>query len=129
MNITRPKLDALKSWLARQRREGGALLVVYAPEDELMFRDGYEEIIQELQAKGRALHIFDFRLLLFNVLGEQGLLHKAFELDAAGSREAQGEVLRRVHTNAQQVSFMLEWIYTEKLYDCSIVPSGRQRCQ
>jgi hypothetical protein len=129
MNITRQKLDALKSWPAGQRREGGALLVVYPPEGGLVFRDGYEEIIQELQAKGRALHIFDFRLPLFDILGEKGLLHKAFELDAAGSREVQRGMLRRVHSAAQQVSFMLEWIYTENLYDCSIVPSGRQRCQ
>lgn len=110
MNVTRQKLDALKSWLIDQRREGGALLVVYPPEDELMFRSGYEEIIQELQAKGRVLCVVDFRLLVFDVLEGKGLLQKAFELDAAGSREVQRnlagmvqrEALRRVHTAAEQ---------------------------
>jgi hypothetical protein len=89
---------------------GGALLVVYPPEEELVFRAGYEEIIQELRAKGRALSVVDFRPLLFEVLEAKGLLQKAFELDAAGSREAQRnlagmvqrEALRRVQTAAEQ---------------------------
>jgi sulfite reductase alpha subunit-like flavoprotein len=111
MNITRQKLEALKNWLVGQRREGGASLVVYPPEDELTFRAGYEEIIRELQAKERALHIVDFRPLLFDVLEAKGLLQKAFELDAAGSRDVrrnlagmvQREALRRVHTAAEQM--------------------------
>jgi hypothetical protein len=110
MNITRQKLEALKSRLVGQRREGGALLVVYPSEEELMFRAGYEEIIKELRAKGRALYVVDFRPLLFEVLEAKGLLQKAFELDATGSRDVhrnlagmvQREALRRVHTAAVQ---------------------------
>jgi hypothetical protein len=110
MNITRQKLEALKSWLVGQRHKGGALLVVYPPEEELTFRAGYEEIIQELQAKGRTLYVVDFRPLLFEVLEAKGLLQKAFELDAACARDVhrnlagmvQLEALRRVQTAAEQ---------------------------
>jgi hypothetical protein len=110
MNITHQKLDALRSWLIDQQRKGGTLLVIYPPEDELLFRAGYGEIIQELQARGIALSVLDFRTLVFDVLEAKGLLQKAFELDAARSREVhrnlagmiQREALRRVHMAAQQ---------------------------
>lgn len=108
--MTRQKLELLKNRLIDPQRKGGALRVVYPPEDELIFRTGYEEMIQELRAKDVALAVLDFHPLVFEVLEARGLLQKAFQLDAAGSREVQRnlagmvqrEALNRVLTAANQ---------------------------
>jgi hypothetical protein len=125
MNFTLQKLETLRSRLLDPQRKGGALLVVYPPGDELIFRTGYEEIMQELHARDVALYVLNLRTLVFEVLEARGLLQKAFQLDAAGSREVrqnleamvQREALQRMHPAAQQaLGSILCCTYTASLH-------------
>ena len=50
MSISREKLDALRVRLVEDQHSHGAILVVYPPEEELDFRDGYLDLIRELRA-------------------------------------------------------------------------------
>ena len=110
MSINLQKLGTLRDRLFASDPKGGALLLVYPPEDELIFLSGYDEIIKELQVKGVSHNILNFRTLVFEVLESKGLLQKAFQLDAAGSRDIrqnlagmiQREVLNRLMAAAKQ---------------------------
>ena len=109
MNLINDKLNLLRSQLLTRAHAGGALLVIYPPEEELSFREGYEEVIQELQAQGVEIAVLDFRTLVFDSLNERDLLEKAFKLDAEGSPDArrslaslvQREALVRIQQAAQ----------------------------
>ncbi len=125
MSISNEKLEALRARLLAPDRKGGALLVVYPPEEELTFLSGYKEIIQELQVDGLQIHVLDFRTLVFEVLEGKGLLQKAFQLDAAGSRDirqnlaamVQRETLRRVRVAAERApDSILFCLHTASLF-------------
>lgn len=108
MTSIEEKLQALRARLLAPGRKGGALLVIYRPEDELAFRSRYREVIMEVQARGLAAVVLDLRTLAFEVLEERGLLQKAFQLDASNSLEmhrnlagmVQREALARVRAAA-----------------------------
>lgn len=109
-DVVEDKLRTLRSRLLSEERKGGALLVVYPPEGELTFRNGYQEVLKEVEARGIETRILDFRTLVFEVLEGKNLLEKAFELDAMKSRDAsrnltamvQKEVLDRINDASQQ---------------------------
>jgi len=111
MTVTSQKLEELRARLLMPMRKGGALLVVYPPEEELEFKSGYQEILQELQANGIMAQVLDFRKLVFEALDAKKLLQKAFQLDAAGSRDihqnlagiVQREAFVRVRSAADQL--------------------------
>ncbi len=87
MSVASQKLDLLRARLLSPEPKSGALLVVYPPEEELTFRSGLEDILKELKARSIEVHVFDMRTLVFDVLESKGLLQKAFQLDAANSRD------------------------------------------
>ena len=88
MTTAAKKLDLLRGQLLAQDRPRGALLVIYPPDEELAFRPGYEEVIQELQAHGVPYAVLDLRTLVYEVLEARNLLERAFALDAQGDRDA-----------------------------------------
>jgi hypothetical protein len=88
MSISREKLDALRVRLVEDQHSHGAILVVYPPEEELDFRDGYLDLIRELRAHSVDLLEIDLRTLPFEVLASKGLIEKALKLDAQGARDA-----------------------------------------
>jgi hypothetical protein len=110
MSIASEKLKALRADLLSDQRKGGALLVVYPPEEELAFRAGYEDIIQELESNDIETDVLDFRTLVLDALEQRDLLQRAFWLDAKGSRDVhqnlagmvQRETLRHVCEAAQR---------------------------
>jgi len=125
MSVSSEKLKILREKLLDPGCRGGALLVVYPPEEELNFRSKYKELIQELKAHGVAVQVLDFRTLVFDVLEKKKLLEKAFKLDAANSRDAwqnlarmvQRETARRVHEAAEQApDAILCCAYTASLH-------------
>jgi hypothetical protein len=125
MTITLQKIEALRTRLVSGEPKGGALIVVYPPEDELVFQSGYVELIQELTAKKVLIHSLNFRTLVFDVLEQRNLLQKAFQLDAADSRDirqnlagmVQREAQRRLHAAASEApNAMLFCIHTASLY-------------
>lgn len=110
MSLVNDKLNLLRSHLLTGAHTGGALLVIYPPEEELTFREGYEEVIQELEAQGTSIYVLDLRTLVFEALEERNLLEKAFKLDAEGSPDArrslaslvQRESLARIRRAAEE---------------------------
>lgn len=110
MTLVSNKLNLLRSQLLTGAHAGGALLVIYPPEEELSFRDGYEEVIRELEAQGASILVLDFRTMVFDTLKERNLLEKAFKLDAEGSPDArrslaslvQKEALARIQQAAKE---------------------------
>lgn len=87
MSITSQKLEELRARLLTPERKGGALLVIYPPEDELLFRAGYADIVQELQANRSAVTVLDLRTQVFELLEQRRKLAMAFQSDAAGERD------------------------------------------
>ena len=100
MSLINDKLNLLRSQLLTGAHAGGALLVIYPPEEELSFREGYEEVIQELQVQGFEIAVLDFRTLVFDSLKDRNLLEKAFKLDAEGSPDARRSLARLVQREA-----------------------------
>lgn len=96
------KIAALRARLAEGTRKGGALLVVYPPEEELEFRARYREVIRELHASGVETRVLDFRVLVFEVLQQRGLLEKAFRLDATESRDFRQSLAGMVQREAAE---------------------------
>lgn len=88
MSVSRERLGALRVRLLEGQRPQGAILVVYPPEEELDFRQGFLDVIKELEAHGVEVAQIDLRTLPFDVLSAKGLLDKAFKLDAQGTRDA-----------------------------------------
>jgi hypothetical protein len=135
MTIAAQKLALLHEQLVSPQRPHGALLVIYPPEEELAFRTGYDEIIQELTARGTPNCALDFRTLAFEALQARHLLEKAFALDARGDRDArqnlaglvQGEAAARVLAASKQdpeavllcqhTSALYPWISYAELLD------------
>lgn len=110
MSVSAEKLKLLRGYLLAHEQPSGAHLVIYPPEEELAFRAGYQEIIQEISAHGISHHVIDLRTLVFEVLEERQLLNKAFAGDAEGSADiyrnmahmVQKEILKRIRTAAAQ---------------------------
>ena len=110
MSVFAKKLELLRSYLFAKDVPSGAALVIYPPEEELAFRAGYEEVLQELGARGIPIVVLDFRTLVFEALEERNLLERAFKLDAKGDANArkslativQREVLGRIQRTAQE---------------------------
>ncbi|GAP09968.1 hypothetical protein BECAL_01122 [Bellilinea caldifistulae] len=100
MSLINDKLNLLRSQLLTGAHAGGALLVIYPPEEELSFRAGYEEVIQELKAQGVQIAVLDFRTLVFDSLKERNLLERAFKLDAEGSPDARRSLASLVQREA-----------------------------
>lgn len=100
MSLINDKLNLLRSRLLTGAHAGGALLVIYPPEEELSFREGYEEVIQELQAQGVQIAVLDFRTLVFDSLKERNILEKAFQLDAEGAPDARRSLASLVQREA-----------------------------
>jgi len=109
MSTALAKLQLLRSYLSGAEIPRGAMLVIYPPEEELAFRSGYEEIIQELQARDVPIGVLDFRTAVFDALENRKLLDRAFKLDAKGDPGArkslativQKEVLDRIRYAAK----------------------------
>jgi hypothetical protein len=74
--------------------------VIYPPEEELSFREGYDEVILELEAQGASTIVLDFRTLVFDALNERNLLEKVFKLDAEGSPDARRSLASLVQKEA-----------------------------
>ena len=102
MNGLATKLEALRERVLLGSNQDGALLVLYDPSDELAFRQGYGEIIQEAKARKGAPVEVDFRTLPFDALDQRGLLEKAFVLDAQCSRDAHQSLARMVQEAARR---------------------------
>lgn len=100
MSLINDKLNLLRSRLLTGAHAGGALLVIYPPEEELSFREGYEEVIQELQAQGVQIAVLDFQTLVFDSLKERNILEKAFQLDAEGAPDARRSLASLVQREA-----------------------------
>jgi hypothetical protein len=69
MSIASEKLEALRAELLSDQRKGGALLVIYPPEEELTFRAGYGDVIQELRSNRIEIESFFGVLFLTWVSG------------------------------------------------------------
>ncbi len=110
MSLTQQKLEELRARLLTPDRKGGALLVIYPPEDELLFRAGYADILQELQANRIDVTVLDLRTQVFELLEQRRLLGKAFQADATGERDfyanlagmVQRYIIELVRTAAEQ---------------------------
>jgi hypothetical protein len=104
------KLKLLRGYLLADEYPSGAYLLVYPPEEELAFRAGYQETIQEIQARNIPHCIIDLRTLVFDVLESRNLLEKAFTMDAGGSQDihrslahiVQNELLKKIQTAATE---------------------------
>ena len=125
MSITEHKIDALRHRVLTPERKGGALLVVYPPEEELQFRSACTDLLKEFAAKGIPVSILDFRPWVFELLESKKLLEKAFQLDAAGSRDlhqniagiVQRETVRRLISRAEEKPEAIIWCtHTAALY-------------
>ena len=96
------KIAALRARLLNPDRPGGAVLVVYPPEEELAFRAEYNLVLHELAAKHLPVEVLDLRLLVFEALEAKGLLGKTFQMDAVGSRELRPNLAGMVQRETQQ---------------------------
>lgn len=96
------KIAALRARLLDPNRPGGAVLVVYPPEEELVFRAEYDLLLHELEAKHLPVEVLDFRTMVFETLEAKGLLQKTFQMDAAGSRELRPSLAGMVQREVQQ---------------------------
>ena len=94
------KLGALRQLLLAPSRPEGAIIVVYPPEQELGFRAGYQDLIEELKAAQCPVCVIDLRTTVFDLLAERGLLERAFSLDAAGSRDMHANLSSMVLSEA-----------------------------
>jgi len=101
MSIASEKLNLLRGQLFRSDPPSGALLVVYPPEEELSFRDGYEEFIQELQARENKVIVLDFRTLVFNALQARNLLKKVLMLDAQDNPDTRKSLVSMVQKETE----------------------------
>lgn len=102
MSISRDRLGALRTRLLEGQHSQGAILVVYPPEEELDFRQGYLDVIKELEAHGVDVVTIDLRTLPFEILAARGLLEKAFKLDAQGARDARQNLAGMVQRECGQ---------------------------
>lgn len=110
MSAVSKKLELLREHLHSPVSKGGALLVVYPAEEELFFISGLDDILKELRAKSIPVRTIDLRTLVFEALEERNLLQKAFQLDAANSRDlrqnlagiVQKEAVSRVMAASQE---------------------------
>ena len=84
MSVANVKLDLLRGLLMQCIPPSGALLVIYPPEEELTFREGYDEVIWELEARKIEINVLDFRTLIFDALASRGKLESVLEHDAKG---------------------------------------------
>lgn len=100
MSLINDKLNLLRSQVLTGAHTGGALLVIYPPEEELSYREGYDEVILELEARGASTVVLNFRTLVFEALKERNLLEKAFKLDAEGSPDARRSLASLVQKEA-----------------------------
>jgi len=94
------KIRTLRERLMTPERKGGALLVVYPPEEERDWQVAYTQVLQELAAHHVDTIVVDLRTLLFELLHSKGLLERAFRLDAGNSRDAQRNLADMVHREA-----------------------------
>jgi hypothetical protein len=97
MSQVEQKIRSLRDRLMTSDLKGGALLVVYPPEEERDWQAAYAQLLQELGVHRVDTIILDFRTLVFELLSARGLLDRAFQLDAEGSRDAQRNLAGMVH--------------------------------
>ena len=110
MSVSAEKLKLLRGYLLAPEHPSGAYLLIYPPEEELAFRAGYQDIIQEMQAHNIVHRIIDLRTMVFDALQSRKLLDKAFARDAEGSQDihrslahiVQNELLKRIQTSAAE---------------------------
>jgi hypothetical protein len=76
------KIDQLRQHIRVRGASGGAVLVVYPPEEELDFRQQYEVLIREWRAADMECVSLDLAPLPLKVLEAHRKLEKLFKLDA-----------------------------------------------
>ncbi len=103
MSITTQKLEELRARLLTPDRKGGALLVIYPPEEELLFRAGYAEIRQELQANRIEVKPLDLRTQVFELLEKRRKLDLAFQNDANGNGDFYANLAGMVQRHATEL--------------------------